>query len=86
MVRRIAGLLLIASNIGLPQTRTDLKTQSKNVDFSTATLVRPFRTGTALPATCLVGEMFFKTDAAPGVNVYGCVAVNTWDSAMVSPR
>lgn len=34
--------------------------------------------GTALPANCQVGQLFFKSDAVAGVNVYGCTAVNTW--------
>jgi hypothetical protein len=60
------------------QTRVDLRNQSKNIDFSQAQSVRPFRTGTVLPATCSPGEMFFKTDAAAGANSFGCVATNTW--------
>src|SRR5215472_5003620 len=50
----------------------------KNLDVGDWTLVRPFRTGSLLPATCIVGEMFFKTDAASGSNTYGCVAINSW--------
>jgi hypothetical protein len=34
--------------------------------------------GTTLPATCAVGDVFFKTDAAAGSNIYGCTGVNTW--------
>lgn len=60
------------------QTRVDLSTQAKNIDFTNAPSVRPFRGGTALPATCVIGEMFFKMDAPTGSNVYGCVALNTW--------
>lgn len=73
-------VLLLAPAIlfGQSNPRVDLKTQGKNIDFGDATLVRPFRTGTALPGPCVVGEMFFKTDAASGANVYGCVAANTW--------
>src|SRR5262245_39392561 len=60
------------------QTRVDLRSQSKNIAFSQAQSVRPFRTGTSLPPTCTPGEMFFKTDAPPGGNVFGCVATDTW--------
>lgn len=35
-------------------------------------------TGTTLPATCVVGEAFFKSDAIAGQNMYGCTATNTW--------
>lgn len=34
--------------------------------------------GTALPATCTVGDIFFDTDATAGSNVYGCTASDTW--------
>ena len=60
------------------QTQVDLRTQSKNVDFSAATSTKPFRTGTLLPGTCSVGETFFKTDAAAGQNLFACTAANTW--------
>jgi hypothetical protein len=39
---------------------------------------RPFKTGTILPANCLLGEVFFKSDATPGANLYLCVASNSW--------
>jgi hypothetical protein len=72
-------ILLAAPAILLGQGAVvNLKQQAKNIDFGDATLVRPFRTGTLLPATCVVGEMFFKTDAPSGSNTYGCVAANTW--------
>jgi len=34
--------------------------------------------GTTLPATCFTGDLFFKTNAAAGSNIYACVASNTW--------
>src|ERR1035441_9802127 len=60
------------------QTQIDLRTQAKNIDFSAANATRPIKTGTVLPATCVVGDMFFKTDAQAGENLYGCTAANTW--------
>ncbi|PWT99273.1 MAG: hypothetical protein C5B51_27620 [Terriglobia bacterium] len=60
------------------QTRVDLQTQAKNVDFSGAASTKPSKTGTTLPPTCSVGEMFFKTDAQPGQNQYACTAMNVW--------
>ena len=59
-------------------TAIDLRAQSKNVDFTGAASTRPFKSGTALPSTCSVGEMFYLTNAAAGTNVYGCTAANTW--------
>lgn len=60
------------------QTQIDLRTQAKRVDFTAATSTRPIKTGTELPATCAAGEMFFKTDAPGGANVYGCAEANQW--------
>lgn len=66
---------------GLPlaaQTQIDLRTQAKNIDFSAANSTRPIKTGTALPATCAQGDMFFNMTAPAGVNLYGCTATNVW--------
>ena len=60
------------------QTLVDLRTQSKSVDFSAATATKPFQTGTALPASCGTGELFFLLGATAGKNTYGCTATNTW--------
>src|SRR6476661_2113218 len=60
------------------QTKIDLRTQGKSVDFSSATSTKPSKTGTAFPATCSTGETFFKTDAPAGSNLYGCTATNIW--------
>jgi hypothetical protein len=59
-------------------TQINLATQGKNIDFTGAPFTRPLKTGTALPATCSPGDLFFKTDAAAGRNLYACTAVNTW--------
>jgi hypothetical protein len=60
------------------QTQIDLRTQAKNIDFSAANATRPIKTGTVLPAACVARDMFFKTDAQAGENLYGCTAANTW--------
>ena len=60
------------------QTKVDLRTQSKSVDFSAATATKPARMGATLPATCGQGEFFFLNSATAGQNVYGCAATNTW--------
>jgi len=64
--------------VALGQTAVDLKTQSKNVDFSSAASTKPLQTGNAMPSTCTTGQMFFLTIAPAGSNLYGCVAANTW--------
>lgn len=64
----------------IAQTQVDLRSQSRSVDFSGAAATKPFKSGTTLPAACTVGEMFFKTDAAAGQNVYTCGSPNTWSA------
>lgn len=58
--------------------RVDLGKQGRNFDFSAAPATKPSKTGTTLPASCSVGETFFKTDAPAGQNLYGCTAANQW--------
>lgn len=36
------------------------------------------RTTTSLPATCAVGDAYFKSNATAGANIYACTAANTW--------
>lgn len=71
LVTALTGLLCA-------QTRVDLRTQSKSVDFSNTGSTKPSRTGTSLPLNCSVGETFFKTDAPAGSNLYGCTTTNIW--------
>lgn len=69
----IAALLRSAT-----PTLVDLRTQTKSVDFTFANSTRPVKTGTLLPATCTTGDLYFKTDAPAGANLYACIALNTW--------
>lgn len=69
--------LIAAASLGA-QTAIDLRTQTKSVDFAAAPSTRPMQTGTALPALCSVGQMFFNSASPAGQNLYGCVATNTW--------
>lgn len=75
---KFAALVAAGSAVLGGQTQVDLRTQSKTVDFTAAPETRPLKTGTALPATCAVGDLYFMTTAVPGANIFGCVAVNTW--------
>lgn len=70
--------LLAAIAFADGQTQVDLATQSKDVDFSGAIFTKPAKTGTSIPATCSLGEAFFKTNVTPGQNLYGCTSPNTW--------
>lgn len=60
------------------QTAVDLRTQTRNVDFSAASSTKTARVGTTLPASCSVGELFFHSAATAGTNWYGCTATNVW--------
>jgi hypothetical protein len=60
------------------QTAIDLRTQARNVDFSGAASTKPVKTGATLPASCAAGEIFFKTTAAAGKNLYTCSPANQW--------
>lgn len=60
------------------QTMVNLRTQSQSVDFSSANSTRPFKSGTVFPSICSMGEMFYKSDAPAGANLFGCTASNTW--------
>lgn len=65
------------------QTQIDLKTQTRRVDFSAATTTKPMKSGIALPTTCETGEVFYKTNAVAGANIYGCVSTNMWSTQSV---
>ena len=83
--RVLAGWMIAAAAASLiAQTKVDLRTQSKSVDFSAAPLTKPVRTGTSLPGTCSLGEMFYLTSATPGYNLYYCTASNVWTPAGAS--
>jgi hypothetical protein len=77
----VAYLTYLAAALGtacLAQTAIDLNSQSRSVDFSGFAYTKPVQTGTALPATCSVGQMFFNSAAPNGQNLYGCTAANVW--------
>lgn len=65
------------------QTRISLRDQGKEIDFSAAATTRPVKTGTSFPAQCALGEMYFKTDAIAGQNLFACTASGTWSPLWV---
>jgi hypothetical protein len=67
------------------QTTVNFLNQARNVDFSAFAFTRPESTGTALPATCQVGQLYFDSVAAAGENLYGCTATNVWTQLGGSP-
>ena len=74
----IAAGAVLFCNPAAAQTQINLSSQGRNIDFRNAPSTSPLKSGTTLPAVCQTAEMFFKTDAAPGSNVFLCVAPNTW--------
>lgn len=78
MFLKSATVLFLIAGYGFSQTTVNLQNQGKNPDFSTFAFTRPVTVGTALPATCSVGQLFFNSAAAAGVNLYACTATNVW--------
>ena len=75
------ALLLLLGGVGAlygQLTQLDLRLQSRDVDFSAASATKPFKSGTGLPSSCGQGEMYYRLDAAAGMNVYGCTGSNAW--------
>jgi len=70
------ALFLLTPAFG--QTELNLATQSKNADFSGFPFTRTVTVGTAVPATCQIGQLFFETTAPSGQNLFGCTGVNVW--------
>jgi hypothetical protein len=77
-MRNWVVMVMLASWSAAAQTQIDLRTQAKSVDFSGANSTKTLKTGTALPSTCVLGEVFFNTSAPAGANLYACTAANTW--------
>jgi hypothetical protein len=73
-------LSLLAVGCCMAQTEYQSPTITGNFNASGATTTKPHKAGlsAAIPATCSVGETYFKTDATAGQNIFGCTATNTW--------
>lgn len=80
MYSRCAAILALLVSEALAQTTINLVNQSHNADFSNFTFTRTMTVGSTLPATCVVGQLFFNTAASAGQNVYGCTLTNTWSA------
>jgi hypothetical protein len=80
---KLFAILLIVFDLAA-QTRVDLVTQAKNIDFSVVPSTRPATVGTTLPTTCTNGQLYFKSNAPPGFNLYGCTSPNSWTSLTAS--
>jgi hypothetical protein len=67
-------------NLSIFPRKPNSETISGSWNFGSASATQPNKTGVAasLPATCVVGQTYFETDATAGQNLYGCTATNTW--------
>ena len=79
--------LTVAGGIATPSTGTAgtdyAGLASTNVftgrqDHAGAASTAANKTGTTLPATCIIGDTFFKSNDPAGRNIYGCTVANTW--------
>jgi hypothetical protein len=77
IVRALLTIWLLVGGC-LAQTTLHLSTQSRSADFSTASLTKPMKTGSSLPASCGAGEMYLLLSGQPGMNIYACTAQDTW--------
>jgi hypothetical protein len=53
-------------------------------DATGAASTAPAKTGTSVPGTCTVGDVFFKSDATAGQNLYYCASLNTYTQQLNS--
>lgn len=74
----LISCVLIHAALCQTPTAVDLRTQTKDVDFSGALSTKPVQAGGILPATCSMGALFYLTVAAAGSNLYACTAANIW--------
>src|SRR5438067_13602817 len=83
---RVLALWMIGCGCAsvIAQTKVDLRTQTKSVDFSNASFTKPVRSAGALPAGCSAGELFYLSTANPGYNLYYCTTANVWTPAGAS--
>jgi hypothetical protein len=78
MNRAVLFVAICAGSLHGQITQIDLRLQSRDVDFSGASATKPFKSGSGLPSNCAIGEMYYRTDASAGSNVYACTALNAW--------
>src|SRR5262245_14948881 len=72
------GAWIWCAGMAEAQTTIDLSAQTRKADFSQFSSTRPVRTGTGVPGTCAVGELYFRTDGVAGSNLYGCTSTNVF--------
>ncbi|MBZ5593221.1 MAG: hypothetical protein LAP39_13350 [Acidobacteriia bacterium] len=78
LAKALTALWILAIPCAAQQVINGSRTLLGNWDASGAATTKPAKTGTVLPATCGVGEVFFNSSASPGGNLYLCAAANAW--------
>lgn len=63
---------------GTVATLGNTNTFTGRQDASGAASTSPIKVGTSLPVTCVIGDVYFKSDATAGRNIYQCTSTNTW--------
>ena len=71
-------LCLALAQLSVAQTKVDVSRQARTIDLSNLGPTKPVQVGTAVPATCSAGQMFFNLNAVPGANLYACTSPNNW--------
>ena len=82
IAKAVTALWILAFPCAAQQIINGSRTLLGNWDASGAATTKPAKTGTALPATCGVGEVFFNSSASPGANLYLCAAANAWTQVL----
>jgi len=75
MTKLILSLILATATLLAQTTINGGRTITGAFDASGAATTKPVKTGTADPATCGIGELFYRTDTA---TLKHCSATNTW--------
>ncbi len=65
-------------------TLAGTNTFTGTMNLGGATRTAPMKVGTSLPGTCTVGDLYFKSDATAGQNIYQCQSTNTWTQQLNS--
>lgn len=73
----LTGVLLATGAIA-QTTAIDLSNQAKEADFRSFAFTRTIKTGSTLPSTCTVGDLFLLSTAAAGRSLYVCQSANVW--------
>lgn len=73
-----------AATLGNNETFSGNKTFTGVLDASGASRSAPAKSGTSVPGTCTVGDVYFKTDATAGQNLYYCTSTNSFTQQLNS--